>query len=131
MAELHARSINPVWSEDDFRTHTDQDICLGMGSPLMGFIVLRHSFDQAEILTLVADPSKRRAGLGRSLVEESFEILQYNGAEILFLEVAEDNTAAIELYRAVGFEQFGRRPAYYKRENGRVAALSFRKRLDA
>lgn len=97
----------------------------------MGFIILRHSFDQAEILTLVTDPQNRRAGLGRSLAEEGFKILRDKGAEILFLEVAEDNTAAIELYRAAKFEQFGRRPAYYKRENGRVAALTFRKRLDA
>jgi len=47
----------------------------------------------------------------------------------MFLEVAEDNEAAIHLYRSLGFQPIGRRPAYYRRADGRVAAITFSKKL--
>ena len=46
------------------------------------------------------------------------EWLAAENAQTAFLEVAEDNVAALDLYRAFGFIEHGRRRAYYKRENG-------------
>ncbi|HEY0838393.1 MAG TPA: alanine acetyltransferase, partial [Azospirillum sp.] len=40
---------------------------------------------------------------------------------------AEDNAAARALYAAAGFATVGRRPGYYKRPDGRVAALVLRR----
>ena len=58
------------------------------------------------------------------------QMLEFDLAEILkaiFLEVGEDNPAAIALYRAAGFGQVGRRPGYYRRKDtGRIAALIMR-----
>ena len=49
------------------------------------------------------------------------------GAGAIFLEVGEDNPAAIALYRQAGFEPVGRRPAYYRRKRKQpVAALIMR-----
>ena len=36
--------------------------------------------------------------------------------------MAEDNAAAIALYRAAGFVEAGRRPGYYPRSDGPAAA---------
>ena len=48
------------------------------------------------------------------------------GANIIHLEVAEDNRAACALYRAEGFQSVGRRPDYYLRAGGRrVAAVLY------
>ena len=52
------------------------------------------------------------------------------GAEEVFLEVAEDNPAAIRLYEAVGYEPVGRRKAYYERRGGAVDAILLRARLN-
>ncbi|MDP3371055.1 MAG: ribosomal-protein-alanine acetyltransferase, partial [Brevundimonas sp.] len=41
------------------------------------------------------------------------------GATRLFLEVAEDNMAALALYAGAGFVEAGRRPGYYARPHGR------------
>ena len=112
-------------------THIQTDICFGFGRPLDGFIIISSAADQAEILTIATDPAQRRRGIARALLDISETELVDNGVDMLFLEVAEDNDAAIKFYKGAGFEPIGRRPAYYKREMGRVAAITYRKRLAA
>jgi ribosomal-protein-alanine N-acetyltransferase len=51
---------------------------------------------------------------------------QRQGARTLFLEVAQDNSAARGLYAAHGFVQIGRRANYYRRRSGLVDALVLR-----
>src|SRR5688572_6486329 len=48
-------------------------------------------------------PTHRRRGLGRALMERSFELLS-DRCSTYVLEVLEPNTKAAELYRAIGFE---------------------------
>lgn len=130
MAALHAAGFDQGWPETDMINHIERDIVWGVGAPLAGFLIIRPAEDQAELLTITIDSHQRGAGLGKSLLMAGEKAASEQGAEILFLEVAEDNGAAIALYRAAGYEPFGRRPAYYRRAQGRVAALTFRKRLD-
>ena len=48
----------------------------------------------------------------------------------MFLEVDDGNQAALGLYRKLGFEKAGERPAYYVNENGRrSSALVMRRDL--
>ena len=131
MAALHLKSITPSWPEQDMIEHTGRDICLGIGSPLEAFIILRFADTQAEILTIVTDPDKRKKGHGRALLNTAKDKTAQKGGDIIFLEVAEDNKPAIALYQSAGYTQIGRRPAYYKRPQGRVAAMTYCKRLDA
>lgn len=131
MAEIHAQSFFKGWENDDMGAHIQKDICFGFGRPLEGFIILRAASDQAEILTIATAPDHRRRGIARVLLEISETELVENGVDTVFLEVAEDNKAAIKFYQGAGFEPIGRRPGYYKREMGRVAAITYRKRLAA
>ena len=110
--------------------HLSRDICIGFGQPLTGFIIISHTLDQAEILTIVTCPNHRKKGIAKKLLEAAEQTLSQKGADIVFLEVAEDNDSAIALYKSCSYEPFGRRPAYYRREKGRVAAMTYRKRLD-
>ncbi len=48
-------------------------------------------------------PTHRRRGLGRELMERSFDLLRERCSEYV-LEVIDANTRALELYRATGFE---------------------------
>lgn len=130
MADLHAQSFAQGWPETDMAGHIVRDICIGLGTPLSGFIIIRNIEDQAEILTITVSPKQRRKGMGCRLLETGFQYAFAAGVTVLFLEVAEDNAAAIALYHRAGFEPIGRRPAYYKRPDGRIAALTFRKSLD-
>lgn len=96
----------------------------------VGFVMARVAAEDAEILAIGVLPQARRGGVGRLLVEAAVAGARDLGATALFLEVAEDNQAAWTLYKACGFFSVGRRPGYYKRPDGRVAALVLRRNLD-
>ncbi|MBP2300428.1 GNAT family N-acetyltransferase [Azospirillum picis] len=96
----------------------------------VGFVMTRVAAEDAEILAIGVMPDARRGGVGRLLVEAAVEGARDLGATAMFLEVAEDNPAASTLYKACGFFSVGRRPGYYKRPDGRVAALVLRRNLD-
>lgn len=128
---LHSQGFKPHWPAADMAEHIDRDIVIGIDVPLSGFLIIRPAQDQAELLTITIAPNKRGLGLAKTLLRAGEIKSAEQGIEIIFLEVAEDNMAALALYKSLGYRPIGRRPAYYKRKAGRVAALTFRKTLDA
>jgi len=130
-AFIHAQSFETAWSMDSLSEHIMQDFCLGYvkDQGLCAFVMSRIAGDQADILTIATHPDHRGEGLARALLDAAIDTLGQAGVTRLFLEVAEDNVAAIALYRSSGFVGIGKRPAYYRRAAGRVAALSFCKDL--
>lgn len=136
MAAIHAESFassfgSGGWDALEMAAHTQKDMCFGIerGETLGAFIILSAAAGQAEILTIATAARARRKGLARALLSGAEAALQKRKISELFLEVAEDNAAAIALYRGAGFTPMGRRPAYYRRAQGRVAAISFSKTL--
>ena len=88
------------------------------GAPPAGFAVFRVVAGEAELLAIgVAEPA-RRNGIGRALLDAVLEDAAEAAAEVMFLEVAVDNEAALALYRRSGFEAIGIRPSYYHRPDG-------------
>jgi len=78
--------------------------------------------ESAELLTLAVAPDARRRGVASYLVRVFLECAKKKGATNAFLEVAEDNLAAIALYNALGFRFEARRPDYYRREGNILVA---------
>lgn len=130
MAAIHAASFDKPWSALDMSVHLGRDLCLGSGSPLASFVILRRSDVDAEILTVATRPGKRGKGRAGELISQAACRLAGDGLRTVFLEVAEDNDSARALYDRLGFEAIGRRPGYYRRANGRMAALTYALRLD-
>ncbi|MCW2235586.1 GNAT family N-acetyltransferase [Azospirillum canadense] len=96
------------------------------GEDPVGFVLARVAAEDGEIIAIGVLPDARRGGVGRRLVAAARDGAGRLGATALFLEVAEDNAAARYLYKSCGFFPVGRRPGYYKRPEGRVAALVLR-----
>jgi ribosomal-protein-alanine N-acetyltransferase len=94
----------------------------------IGFALCRTAADEAELLTIAIQASHRRRGAGRALLECTIALVREHGVRSLFLEVGDDNPAALSLYRRTGFEAVGRRADYYARE-GRSAADAIVMRL--
>ena len=90
---------------------------------LKGLILARDAADESEILTLAVDPESRRRGIGTGLLLSVCAACRTRGLASLFLEVADDNQAALQVYRAAGFAQVGERSAYYRTAAGPVDAL--------
>ncbi|UEM21183.1 GNAT family N-acetyltransferase [Skermanella mucosa] len=89
----------------------------------VGFVLARVAAGEGEIITIGIDSAARRAGAGGALLDAAADTARDCGAESLFLEVAEDNNPALRLYRRRGFLEIGRRPNYYRRIDGAVAAI--------
>lgn len=78
-----------------------------------GFIVYRAVADEAEIITIGVHPDARRGGIASAMLVVAEQDLRARGIKKLFLEVAENNSPARQLYERAGFHQIGIRPKYY------------------
>lgn len=118
LAALHAAAFAAPWDASAFEALLNQPGVVVI-EQAEGFILIRAVADEAEILTLAVHPAGRRQGLGARLVREAGTMMAACGVTRLFLEVADDNTAARALYGREGFVEAGRRPGYYARPDGR------------
>jgi [ribosomal protein S18]-alanine N-acetyltransferase len=98
------------------------------GDNIQGFTLSRVVAGEAELLLVAVDPHLRQRGIGRLLVEQVADDVRRYGASAMFLEVRENNVAARELYRSLGFVDVGRRANYYTGISGeRFAAITMRR----
>jgi ribosomal-protein-alanine N-acetyltransferase len=130
---LHGASFAFGWSRIDFETYLTDPNVLADGAveagrgKLAGFILSRLLPPDSEILTFAVAPARRGEGLGRAILDRHIETLERGGARLVFLEVADDNAAAMRLYARAGFREIGRRENYYQRADGsRRAAVNLR-----
>ncbi len=97
---------------------------------MRGFALSRLAADEAEILTIAVDPSLRKGGVGRDLLRTHLAQATAAGANCIFLEVDEDNAAALALYARFRLVKVGERRGYYKKPDGKTAsALVMRREL--
>lgn len=122
ISELHRQSFTRGWSELEIAQLALQSsvtilIARKVGEPegpILGFNIVRHTQDEAEILSIAVDPRGRGRGLGAALMREAILRLRADRVEKLLLEVDGTNAHAIALYNRLGFETVGNRPGYYK-----------------
>jgi [ribosomal protein S18]-alanine N-acetyltransferase len=124
LAGLHRGLFDKPWDAaafQDLLSHPGSTAFLArLGSPveMVGFIVGQLAADQAEILTLGVRADRQRHGIGRRLVEAMARAVKRAEARRLFLEVGTGNAAALGLYKSLGFQEVGRRNAYYQKPVG-------------
>ncbi|MCP5432948.1 MAG: GNAT family N-acetyltransferase [Alphaproteobacteria bacterium] len=138
-AEVHGAAFDEPWSAGELAAMLAMPTTFGLasaqGARLLGFVLVRDSGAEAEVLTVAVVPADRRRGIARALVEGACGLARQRGATVLFLEVAEDNAPARALYAACGFAPLSRRPGYYRRRDARgrivgvVDALVLERRL--
>lgn len=119
LAALHRTSFERPWAVDEFEqmlghTGTGGVIALNAQAVPVGFILLRSVVDEAEILTFCVDPQYRCQKFATRMLKHMVAESACGGMVRIFLEVAEDNMAAIGLYQACGFISAGERPGYYQ-----------------
>lgn len=131
LAALHERAFEGqgrAWSVGEIFDLLQNDKILLVGDN-DAFALGRVVADEAELLTLVCDPQCRRQGLAHDRLQRLEHHAKESGALRIFLEVASDNIAAIQLYQKAHYAEVGRRKAYYDTPNGRVDAIVMEKRL--
>jgi [ribosomal protein S18]-alanine N-acetyltransferase len=127
MATLHRAcfTIPRPWTGAEFRALLDSPhiyVC----TAAHGFAMGRAVAGEAELLTIAVAPMSQGLGIGSALMDEFLDKAKQRQSESVFLEVAENNTAAIALYVKKGFVQMGKRPRYYQQADGTpISALNF------
>ena len=131
--KIHAESFQTGWDEGEFGAflidraiQADCAIYEGVGH-VLAFAVSKLILDEAEILSIAVGRRHHNQGIGRKLLIEHISNLNSSGIKSIFLEVSEENNAALKLYRRTGFDQIGRREGYYAQTDGsRIAAVTMK-----
>ena len=116
---LEAASFTNPWARDTFLWElANSDVTRAYvlrtdGWRILAFCLCWIIFDELHINTLAVAPECRRQGLATALLRDTFKEAVSAGARKATLEVRESNTAALELYRRLGFQVAARRPGYY------------------
>lgn len=119
LAILEIQSLCPqasAWPEDAYDeiltgSRPEKLLAAEQDESVLGFLLYRVTApDECEILNLAVDPSRRRLGAGRGLVE--WLVSRY--AADIHLEVRAGNEGAKAFYHSCGFVATGRRIAYYR-----------------
>ncbi|MDQ7070695.1 MAG: ribosomal protein S18-alanine N-acetyltransferase [Rhodobacterales bacterium] len=123
LATIHARAFTTArpWKAEEFKVLLKSPHCfvsVDSHETISAFALGRVIADEAELLTLATDPALRRRGHARKCLYQFEKAAKNAGAATAFLEVAEDNTAAITLYQNAGYHIVARRTAYYNRKQG-------------
>lgn len=112
LANLHAKCFpHKPWTAADF-ADLKKSGCEIIASQ-NGFIVYRQTLDEAELITIGVAPDARRGGIAAAMLGIMEGELKKNGVKSIFLEVAQDNTPARNLYQQNGYKEIGVRPKYY------------------
>ena len=112
LANLHKLCFpHKPWSAEDF-AELKKSGCEIIASQ-NGFIVYRTVLDEAEIITIGVHPDARKAVIASAMLGIMENELKKSGVKNIFLEVAENNTPARELYKSNGYSKIGVRAGYY------------------
>lgn len=112
LANLHKQCFpHKPWTAADF-ADLKKSGCEIIASQ-NGFIVYRQTLDEAELITIGVAPDARRGGIAAAMLGIMEGELKKSGVKSIFLEVAQDNTPARNLYEQNGFKEIGVRPKYY------------------
>ncbi|HTN63296.1 MAG TPA: GNAT family N-acetyltransferase, partial [Devosia sp.] len=126
LARIHAQGFYRGWPREELdgflgEPTTPVYVACDAKRRIAGFALIRHAADEAELLTIAVDPKWRGKRVGQALLRAAFDDLLLTPARRMFLEVDEQNAAAIRLYKGQGFSAIGARKGYYPRPDGSAA----------
>ena len=117
IAEIEKRCFTEPWSENSFRLCLNENadlFVLETEDGICGFAVFDRTLgNEAELHNIAVEPSMRRRGFARKLMDAMIASAKNHGVERIMLEVRASNEGAIALYESYGFEKVGLRPGYY------------------
>ena len=90
---------------------------------VIGFAFFSCIADEAELLNIVLLKSYQGKGMATALLVRALSQLAQQEVSCCFLEVAENNHQAFQLYEKLGFKVKGKRKKYYQTAQGAEDAL--------
>jgi ribosomal-protein-alanine N-acetyltransferase len=129
---IEALSFPNPWSDDTFRGEIQNTsisfpfvVARRPGDEVVAYIVFWQIRDDVQVNNIAVHPDCRGLGIGEALMRFAVAKVRGEGAAIMTLEVRQSNTAALAIYKKLGFEVLGTRKNYYTKpdEDGFVMGL--------
>lgn len=132
IAELERICFSDPWSERSIGAELKNRLSMWFVATeeetVLGYIGSQTVLDSSDVMNIAVHPDHRKKGIGEKLVLDLVHYLKEKDIKSLLLEVRVSNTAAINLYKKLGFQEIGRRRNYY--HNPKEDAYILRKELD-
>lgn len=125
MAQERAAYLLP-WSEGTLSSCLNGDYRCEVGfngGELVAHMISQLILDELHLLNLCVATRVQRQGVGLALLQHLLDSGRRLNASQAYLEVRSGNTAALSLYRGMGFEAIGERRGYYRDKEGREDAV--------
>ena len=108
-----------AWDREMFLhyfAHPDRSVFLvaTINGLAVGYVLAWHGIIRAEIHSVAVTPAHRGKGVAAALLERSIRRLRRRGFGSVSLNVRLENSAAIGLYRRLGFQRVRRVNGYYE-----------------
>ncbi len=119
---IEALSFSNPWSDNTFRGEIQNTsvsfplvVVRKPGEDVVAYIIFWQIRDDVQVNNIAVHPDCRGLGLGEAMMRFAIAKVRGAGATFMTLEVRSSNTAAVSLYRKLGFEILGTRKNYYTR----------------
>lgn len=112
-AEIAAGYALCVVYEDAAQFNTFNEDPRLRGDDILGYAIFHLMGPDSELLSIAANASHQRAGIGTALLNAGLAHLDFAKGDKMFLEVREGNTKARRFYEKHGFEPYAERKKYY------------------
>ena len=113
---LSAGTIDPDWSPSKIEDFLHRRAAIGRVAydqgKVAGFVISWVVDGDVEIIQITTAKGHRRKGVATAMMKS---LIHDYMATCCYLDVRADNTAAIHLYKRLGFQETGRRLGYYSR----------------
>ncbi|SHH03555.1 ribosomal protein S18-alanine N-acetyltransferase [Massilia sp. CF038] len=85
---------------------------------LAGYFLLMKVVDEGHLLNVAVAADYQRQGVGHYLLDKVSECARGFALDSILLEVRPSNLRALKVYARYGYQEIGRRKAYYPAHNG-------------
>ncbi len=122
------------WSRGNFRDSLNplfEAQCLWFEDELLGYFLAMHGVEEMHLLNITVAPARQGQGWGHMMLDALALWSRSVGAQVLWLEVRQSNTRALQVYERYGFARVGLRKDYYpadrqQREHAVVMSLNLK-----
>ena len=101
-----------------------------LGDEVVAYGILSIAAGEAHVMNLCVAPAYQGRGFGKQMLAHLMRVARKHRADMILLEVRPSNRAAVRLYHSMGFNEIGRRKAYYPAAGGREDALVMARMLE-
>lgn len=110
LGSLLNRDYSRLYDEESLNNGVNKTFLYVLNDELIGFIHIQDLMDEIDVINIVISEENRRKGYASKLIEY---VINYAKDKKIILEVSDQNTSALNLYKKYNFIEINRRKGYY------------------